>query len=53
MDLHGNDNTSYNGLIVSSECKFATEIIKKIDLSDEKLAALLSLNIFDTISNLG
>ena len=52
VDLHGND-ISYHGIIVLSECKFATEIIKEINFSDEKLAALLLLNTFDTISNLG
>ena len=52
VDLHGND-ISYHRIIVLSECKFATEIIKEINFSDEKLAALLLLNTFDTISNLG
>jgi len=52
LDLHGND-VSYKGLVVSSECKSVSAKIKEIDSSDEKSVALLLLNTFDTISNLG
>ena len=46
----------YKGLIRSSESEFLTKKLNEIDSrtsSDEKSAALLLLNAFDTISNLG
>lgn len=52
LDLRGND-IFYNGLIVSSICEFERTKLKKIDSIDEKSAALLLLDTFDTISNLG
>ena len=52
MDLRWND-IFYKGLIRSSESKSITTKLKEIDASiDEKSAALLLLNTFDTISNL-
>ena len=52
IDLRGN-HISSNILIVSSECKYETTKLTKIDSVVEKSAALLLLNTFDTISNLG
>ena len=55
LDLYCNP-VFFKGLVVSSECEFVTAKLKEIDsrtLSDEKSAALLLLNAFNTISNLG
>ena len=52
LDLREND-IFYNGLIVSSIREFERTKLKKINSIDEKSAALLFLNTFDTISNLG